>query len=59
MSNHKAVSRYSDIVKEQFDIHTTKERLNVADNLTRICGSPRQTWLASIIIKLYTQMDEI
>ena len=59
MNNHKAVSRYIDIVKEQFDIHSIKERLNTVDNLTRICGQSGPKWLASIIIKLYKQMHEI
>ena len=59
MSNHKAVKRYNKIFKEQVDIHNMKESLNVVDTLTRICGRPGPKWLASIVIKLYKQMDEI
>ena len=59
MSNHKAVSRYNDIAKDQFDIHNIKKRLDVVDKLTRIYGRPGPKWLASMIIKLYKRMDEI
>ena len=59
MSNHKAVSRYTDIMKEQFGIHGIKEHLDAVENLTRICGRPGPKLLASIIIKLFKQMDEI
>ena len=59
MSNHKAMRRYNEIIKEQFGIYVIKERLNVVDNLTRICGRPGPTWLTSMIIKLYKHMDEI
>ena len=38
MSNHKAVKRYNEIVKEQFDIRNIKKRLDAVDKLTRICG---------------------
>ena len=55
MSNHKAVSRYNDIAKDQFDIHNIKKRLDEVDKLTRICGRPGPKWLTSIIVKLYKQ----
>ena len=58
MSNHKAVSRYNKIVKEQFRIHRINERLGAVDNLTMIYRSPGSKWLASMIIKLYKKMDE-
>ena len=57
--NHKTVNRYNDIVKEQIGIHKIKEQLNAVDNHTRICGRPGLKRLASIIIKLCKQMDEI
>ena len=59
MSKHKADKRYNKIVKDQFDVNNIKKRLDAVDNLTNICGRPVPTWLASIITKLYTQMDEI
>ena len=58
MSNHKAVKRYNEIVKEQVDIHNIKKRFDAVDKLTRICGRLGPKWLESMIIKLYEQMDE-
>ena len=59
MSQPKAVSRYNKIVKEQSRIHRTKERLDAVENLKRICRRSGTKWLASTIIKLYNQTDEI
>ena len=59
MSNHKAATRYNEIVGENVDIHNTKKCLDAVDKLTRICGGQGPKWLASMIIKLYKQMDEI
>ena len=59
MSNHKAVKRYNEIAKEQFDIHNINKRLDAMDKLTRICRRLGPKWLESMIIKLYNRMDEI
>ena len=45
-SNHKAVKIYNEIVKEQFDIPSMRERLDAMDKLAMICGWPGRKWLA-------------
>ena len=59
MSNHKAVKRYNEIVKEQFNIHNMKKRLDTVDKLTRICGWPELMCIETMSIKLYKQMDDM
>ncbi len=58
-SQQASVTRYSQIVLEQFEIHQILERLDAVDKMTHYCGYPSPGWLRAMIIKLYKQMTEI
>ena len=55
----RTVKRYNKIVEEQFLRHRIPERLDAVDKLSRVCGNPTPPWLTSMMIKLYSQMDQI
>jgi hypothetical protein len=54
-----SVKRYNNIVRDQFEVHRTVERMDAVDKMTKYCGNPSPQWLHLMIIKLYKQMTEI
>jgi hypothetical protein len=54
-----SVKRYNEIVREQFKIYRTVERMDAVDKMTKYCGNPSPRWLRLMIIKLYKQMTKI
>ncbi len=58
-SQQSSVTRYNEIVRDQFELHHIVERLDAVDRMTRYCGTPSLGWLRAMIIKLYKQMKEI
>ena len=55
----RSVRRYNEMVEQKFLLHRVPERMEAVDRLPRICGTPTPSWLRSMMIKLYQQMDEI
>ena len=58
-SQQDSVTRYNQIVIDQFEIHRILERMDAVDKMTRYCGYPSPCWLHAMITKLYKQMTEI
>ena len=58
-SQQSLVTRYNEIVRDQFELHRIVERLDTVDRMMRYCGNPSPSWLCAMIIKLYKQMKKI
>ena len=58
-SQQSLVTRYNEIIREQFELHCIEERLDAVDRMTHYCRNPSPGWLHTMIIKLYKKMKEI